>query len=176
DSIVDRLGLLISWMRERYKMSMTSTLEGIAPFWLREYIKLDISRKNNRPFGSVTDAEVEELFAAYATRVQWVYDTEGITEDASLVDGESVNGRPMPGVWPNNVEMVFFPAGSWVLGQQDVISLDAFDDSTKLQQNNYTALFTEEGILLLNTCNQSFRIRLVNMCRSEGVGEQVPMC
>src|SRR5690625_430049 len=173
DSIVDRLGLLISWMRERYKMSMTSTLEGIAPFWLREYIKLDISRKNNRPFGSVTDAEVEELFAAYATRVQWVYDTEGITEDASLVDGEPVGGRPMPGTWPNNVEMVFYPAGSWVLGQQDVISLDAFYDSTKLAQNKYTSLFTEEGFLLLNRCNRSFRVRLENLCRSGGVAAPV---
>lgn len=173
DSIVDRLGLLISWMRERYKMSMTSTLEGIAPFWLREYIKLDIARKNNRPFGSVTDAEVEELFAAYATRVQWVYDTEGITEDASLVDGTPVDGRPMPGTWPNNVEMTFFPAGSWVLGQQDVISLDAFYDSTKLAQNKYTSLFTEEGFLLLNRCNRSFRVRLENLCRSGGVGAPV---
>src|SRR5690625_845130 len=176
DSIVDRLGLLISWMRERYKMSMTSTLEGIAPFWLKEYIKLDIARKNNRPFGSVTDAEVEELFAAYATHVQWVYDTEGITEDASLVDGEPVGGRPMPGTWPNNVEMVFYPAGSWVLGQQDVISLDAFYDSTKLAQNKYTSLFTEEGFLLLNRCNRSFRVRLENLCRSGGVGEQVTVC
>jgi len=176
DSIVDRLGLLISWMRERYKMSMTSTLEGIAPFWLKEYIKLDIARKANRSFASVDDAEVEELFAAYATRVQWVYDTEGITEDASLVDGEPVGGRPMPGTWPNNVEMVFYPAGSWVLGQQDVISLDAFYDSTKLQQNKYTSLFTEEGFLLLNRCNRSFRVRLTNLCRSGGVGEQVTVC
>ena len=176
DSVIDRLGLLISWMRERYKMGMNSTLEGIAPTWLREYIKLDLARKANRSFASVTDAEVEELFAAYSTRVQWVYDTEGITEDASLVDGESVNGRPMPGVWPNNVEMVFFPAGSWVLGQQDVISLDAFYDSTKLQQNKYTALFTEEGFLLLNRCNRSFRIRLENLCRSGGVGEQITVC
>lgn len=176
DSIVDRLGLLISWMRERYKMSMTSTLEGIAPFWLKEYIKLDIARKANRSFASVDDAEVENLFAAYATRVQWVYDTEGITEDASLVDGESVGGRPMPGTWPNNVEMVFYPAGSWVLGQQDVISLDAFYDSTKLQQNKYTSLFTEEGFLLLNRCNRSFRVRLTNLCRSGGVGEQVTVC
>src|SRR5690625_3796159 len=173
DSVIDRLGLLISWMRERYKMGMNSTLEGIAPTWLREYIKLDLAGKANRSFASVTDAEVEDVFAAYSTRVQWVYDTEGITEDAALVDGESVHGRPMPGVWPNNVEMVFFPAGSWVLGQQDVISLDAFYDSTKLQQNKYTSLFTEEGLLLLNRCHRSYRVRLTNLRRSGGVREPV---
>lgn len=173
DSIIDRLGLLIAWMRERYKMTMSATLEGIAPVWLREYIKLDLARKSNRPYGSVSDFEVDDLFAAYTTRVQWVYDTEGITADASLVDGAPVNGRPMPGAWPNNTEMVFFPAGSWVLGQQDIISLDAFYDSEKLKSNKYTALFMEEGFLLLNRCNRSFRVRLENLCRSGGVAEQI---
>lgn len=171
DSLLDRLGLLIAWFRERYHLGMTDTLEGVAPAWFKEYVKLDLARKNNRPYASVTDAEVDELFANYATRVQWVYDTEGITTDASLGNGTPIDGRMMPGTWPNNVEMVFFPAGSWVLGQQDVITLDAFYDSTKLAQNKYTSLFTEEGFLLLNRCNRSFRVRLTNLCRGGGVAE-----
>lgn len=172
DSIIDRLGILIAWMRERYKMAQDATLEGIAPYWFLEYVKLDLARKNNRPYASVTDAEVQDLFAAYTTRVQWVYDTEGITADASLQDGTAVGGRPMPGQWPNNVEMVFFPAGSWVLGQQDIITLDALYDSEKLKQNKYTALFTEEGYLVFNRCNRSFRLRLSNLCRNGGVAAQ----
>lgn len=174
DSLVDRLGLLLTWMRERYKMPMGATLEAVAPVWLREYIKLDLARKANRSYGSVTDAEIEALFADYTTRVQWVYDTEGIVEGGSLVDGSPVGGRPMPGAWPNNAELLLYPAGSWVLGQQDIITLDALYDSEKLKQNKYTSLFTEEGFLLLNRCNRSFRVRLENLCRSGGVASLVP--
>lgn len=174
DSVMDRLGLLIAWMRERYKMAMNATLEGVLPAWFKTYIKADIARKNNRPFSSVTDAEVDDLFAAYATRIQWVYDTEGIVEDASLGNGTPTEGGlPMPGEWPGAVEMVFFPSGSWVLGQQDVITLDAMYDSTKLSQNKYTSLFLEEGWLLLNRCNRSFRVRLEGLCRNGGVGAPV---
>jgi hypothetical protein len=174
DSVLDRLALLIAWFRERYHLGMTDTLEGILPAWFRSYVKADLARRNNRPFAAVTDAEVEDLFAQYATRIQWVYDTEGITEDASLPNGAPTDeGLPMPGPWPNAVEMVFYPAGSWVLGQQDIITLDAHYDSTQLKQNKYTSLFFEEGWMLFNRCNRSFRIRLENLCRAGGVGAGV---
>jgi len=175
DSILDRLGVMIAWFRERYHLGMNDTLEGIAPAWFKEYVKLDLARKVNRPFSSVTDAEIDDLFANYATRIQWVYDTEGITEDASMGNGAPVDGRLMPGQWPNNVEMVFYPAGAWVLGQSDIITLDAFYDSTLLAQNKYTALFTEEGFLLLNRCNRSFKLRLTNLCRNGGVAALAPI-
>src|SRR5690625_6477193 len=72
DSVLDRLALLIAWFRERYHLGMTDTLEGILPAWFRSYVKADLARRNNRPFAAVTDAEVEDLFAQYATRIQWV--------------------------------------------------------------------------------------------------------
>ncbi|MET9712527.1 major capsid protein [Nocardiopsis alba] len=170
DSIMDRLGLLMAWFRERYKLAPTATLEGIAPMWFKEYIKLDLARRQNRPYAAVTDGDVEQLFSAYATRVQWVYDTEGIDPTASLPNGENVNGRIMPGAWAPSVEMVFYPAGAWVKGEQDVIQLDTVYDSTKLATNRYTALFFEAAFLLLNRCNRSFRVRLDGLCRSGGVG------
>lgn len=171
DSVLDRLALLIAWFRERYHLGMNETLEGILPAWFKSYVKADLARRNNRPFAAVTDTEVEELFAQYATRIQWVYDTEGISEDASLPNGApNESGMPMPGPWPEAVEMVFYPAGSWILGQQDIFTLDAHYDSTLLAQNKYTSLFFEEGYMLFNRCNRSFRIRLTGLCRNGGVG------
>lgn len=170
DSILDRLGLLMAWFRERYKLAANATLEGIAPRWFKEYVKLDLARRQNRPYAAVTDADVEDLFAQFGTRVQWVYDTEGIDPTASLPNGENVNGRIMPGAWASSVEMVFYPAGAWVKGEQDVIQLDTVYDSTKLATNRYTALFFEAAYLLLNRCNRSFRVRLDGLCRSGGVG------
>lgn len=171
DSVMDILAKILAWYRARYKLGTNETLEGIAPLWFRDYLKLDVARKNNRAFTSVTDFEIDEIFAAYTTRIQWVYDMEGIGVDASMPNGVPVDGRVMPGSWPSAVEMVLFPAGSWVLGQQDIITLDAMYDSTLLEQNKYTSLFFEEGFLLLNRCNRSFRIRLEGLCRNGGVAE-----
>lgn len=174
DSVLDRLSLLIAWFRERYHLSMNETLEGVLPAWFKSYVKADLARRSNRPFAAVTDAEVEALFAQVSTRIQWVYDTEGISEDASLPNGvPTAGGLPMPGPWPNAVEMLFFPAGSWVLGQQEIITLDAHYDSTLLAQNKYTSLFFEEGYMLFNRCARSFRIRLEGLCRNGGVGAGV---
>lgn len=173
DSVMDQLGLLVAWFRERYKLRMAETLEGIAPVWFRDYLKLDIARKNNRSFTTVTNAEIDNLFAMFNARVQWVYDTEGIDPTATLPNGASIDGRIMPGTWAPSVEMVFYPAGSWVLGQADVIQLDTVYDSTKLAQNKYLALFMEAGYLLLNRCNRSFKIRLDGLCRNGGVGVPV---
>lgn len=173
DSVMDRIGLLVAWFRERYKLAMAETLEGIAPLWFRDYIKMDIARKNNRSFATVTNAEIDDLFAMFNARVQWVYDTEGIDPTATLPNGPSVDGRIMPGTWAPSVEMVFYPAGSWVLGQADVIQIDTVYDSTKLATNRYLALWMEAGWLLLNRCNRSFKIRLDGLCRNGGVGMPV---
>lgn len=173
DSILDRLGLLMAWFRERYKLAESATLEGIAPKWFKEFVKLDLARRQNRPYAAVTDADVEQLFSQFGTRVQWVYDTEGIDPTASLPNGANVNGRIMPGTWAPSVEMVFYPAGAWVKGEQDVIQLDTVYDSTKLATNRYTALFYESAYLLLNRCNRSFRVRLDGLCRSGGVGAPI---
>lgn len=173
DSVMDQVGLLVAWFRERYKLAMAQTLEGIAPIWFRDYLKLDLARKNNRSFATVTNAEIDDLFAMFNARVQWVYDTEGIDPVATLPNGPAVDGRIMPGTWAPSVEMVFYPAGSWVLGQADVIQLDTVYDSTKLAQNKYLALWMEAGFLLINRCNRSFRIRLDGLCRNGGVGMPV---
>src|SRR5699024_12748400 len=102
DSVLDRLALLIAWFRERYHLGMTDTLEGILPAWFRSYGKADLARRNNRPFAAVTDAEVEDLVAQDATPIQWVCDTEGITEEASLPNGAPTDaGLPMPGPGPS---------------------------------------------------------------------------
>jgi len=43
------------------------------------------------------------------------------------------------------VKVLLYSAGTWVRGSSDIITLDTIYDSVGLGQNNYTALFTEEG-------------------------------
>lgn len=172
--LLDHLLLLVAWFRNRYKMSRSATLEGFAPDWFRDMIKLDLEKKSNRPYGSVSNAEVDAILAAAGARVQWVYNHQ------PLGDGEqpgNVSGMIMPPAgWPNSVELVLYPAGSWVLGEDDIITLDAIYDSTQLRENRYTQLFTESGWLLLNRCNRSFRITLNNICANGAIGPNRDIC
>ena len=172
--LLDHLLLLVAWFRNRYKMARTTTLEGFAPDWFRDMIKLDLEKKSNRPYGSVSNAEVDAILAAAGARVQWLYNHQPLGDGDEPGD---VTGMIMPPAgWPNEVELVLYPAGSWVISQNDIITLDAIYDSTQLRENRYTQLFTEEGWLLINRCNRSFRVQLTNICANGAVGPNRDIC
>jgi hypothetical protein len=163
--VLDRLSLLVTWFRTRYQMADEATLEIVCPDWLEEFLKRDIEKKNNRPFGAVTDAEIASLFAAYATRVQWVRDWQ------QLGDGTAVNGRIMPpGGWPTSVQIMAYPAGSWVKSEANVLTFGVQYDYQLLMQNKYSQSFTEDAWLLLNRCNRSFVVQLTDLCANGAVG------
>src|SRR5699024_10931415 len=63
-------------------------------------------------------------------------------------DINGVTAGEMTG-WPTEVTFLMYPAGTWVRSTSDIITVDTLFDSTQLGQNDYTALFTEEGWLLL---------------------------
>lgn len=164
-TVLDRLALLVTWFRGRYQMADDATLEIVCPDWLEEFLKRDIEKKNNRPFGAVTDAEIASLFAEYATRVQWVRDWQ------PLGDGTAVNGRIMPPAgWPTSVQIMAYPAGSWVLSEANVLTFGVQYDYQLLQQNKYSQSFTEDSWLLLNRCNRTFTVQLTDLCANGAVG------
>src|SRR5690606_39668987 len=72
--------------------------------------------------------------------------------------------------WPNNVDIVLYPAGAWTLAQDQILRLDGVYDSEKLRQNKYTALFLEDSWMLLNKCSRSFVVQLRNLCPNGAVG------
>ncbi|MBA8827926.1 hypothetical protein FHX42_005333, partial [Saccharopolyspora lacisalsi] len=160
EAVLERVGFLATWFRTTYRMAPDETLEGFAPLWFREYLKIDLERKLNRPHGSVSNAEVTALFAQWNTRIQWVMDHPEDLDNGNQWNG-SYSGGVMPGSgadanWPDNVTLTFYPAGSWVLAEDNIIRLDSLYSSEQLANNEYTALFTEDAWLLMNRCNRSF--------------------
>src|SRR3546814_6343740 len=87
---------------------------------------------------SVTNAQINAWFTQRGISAQFVYDWQdiGTTAASGFLS------------WPNTVDFLLYPAGTWVKGAADVITLDTIYDSVGLGQNNYTALFTEEGYLI----------------------------
>lgn len=147
-NLLNSAGLIATTIREEYRLGMNETLEVILPEWVREAIRADLGMRTGGDLAllAVADAQIEAFFTARKTRVQWVYNWQ------QLADGEEG--------YPATVKMLVYPAGTWVKGTTDVISLDAVYDAASLSTNDYTGLFVEEGILLTKTC---FKSKVVTM-------------
>lgn len=151
-------------MRYSYRLATDAQLEVVAPFWLKELLKIDLALENNRDSNNVTDAEINAWFAARNMTVQFVYDFQD-----PVVSGCDVT-------IPDTVNVLMYPAGTWAKGTADVISLDSVYDSPNLEANQYTALFIEEGILAVQKCTHTCAITLPVCVSGKGVADDIDIC
>lgn len=121
-----------------HRLARGTVLEGIFPYWVRGVVRSDLSRRLGVDLIDVPDARIDGWFRARNISPQFVYNYQDITGEP----GEFV-------AWPTEVKFLLYVAGTWVFGASDVITLDNIYDSVLLGENNYTALFTEEGWLTM---------------------------
>ncbi len=132
--------------RYKHRMSQTATLEVVLPYWVLAQLRADAQRRSGtsaeQAFG-VTNAQINQWMSMRGARVQWVYDWQDAYNGAGTVGGAT----PIL-LFPTAVGFLIYAAGTWVAGVSDVVRLDTVYDSTNLALNQYTQLFTEEGILV----------------------------
>lgn len=164
---ITKLEQMANWVRQSWRMSFSETLEVLAPYWYKTTIRGDLARRNGQPFNQVTDAQITQYFANIGLSVQWLYNYQPLE---AAVENPGGGAKVVTTVeTPDTVNLLMYPAGTWVKGTTDVINLDTVYDSQSLQQNMFTALFTEEGIGLANTCFNSYEVTVPN-CGSGRVG------
>jgi hypothetical protein len=148
---LNAVALVAETLRGEYRLSLNATLEVVLPSWVREAIRADMGIRMGADAAQVAlaDAAITSFFTARKVRVQWVYNWQ------MLVNGEEG--------FPATFQMMVYPAGTFVKGTADVISLDAVYDAASLSVNTYTGLFVEEGVLLLQNCFKA-KIVTVNAC------------
>lgn len=149
ETAIDALGVIeqaANYIRQSYRMAFSSQLEMLLPIWYRTVLRADLARRTGVDLLNVSDAQLQSYFTARNIRVQWLYNYQPLT------------GTPV--ATPDEIQAVIYPAGAWVKGTTDVINLDAVYDSQNLQNNTYTALFTEEGILVAPQCFDSYLLTL----------------
>lgn len=145
------------YIRQIHRMSDSATLEMVAPAWYKSVIRADLGRRWGVETLSVSDQQITGYFAERGVAVQWVHNMHDLTATAGVV------------AIPETVDLLIYPAGTWVKGTTDVITLDAIYDSTNILTNTYTALFAEEGAFLVERCFESYKIT-VPTCASGQVG------
>lgn len=148
-SVLHALELVAEGERERFRMARAATLEVLLPFWVRPALRADLANRTGVDLINVTDAMLDSFFTNRGLRVQWLYNYQPL----SVTPGVATD-------YPNTLEMIMYPAGTFVMLTDDVIRLDAVYDSTGLSTNTYTALFAEEGIALANVCHDPRRLSI----------------
>ena len=135
--ILTAIELQVEHYRYAQRLSRSTTLEAVFPYWVHGAIRTDLSRRQGVDLTDVNDARIDAWFKSRGVNPQFVYDWQALTGDASAFK-----------VWGSNLKFLLYSAGTFVKGGQDVITLDTVYDSVLLGQNDYTALFTEEGYLV----------------------------
>lgn len=135
--ILTAIELQVEHYRYAQRLSRSTTLEAVFPYWVHGAIRTDLSRRQGVDLTDVNDARIDAWFKARGVNPQFVYDWQALTGAAGDFK-----------VWNASLKFLLYSAGTFVKGGQDVITLDTVYDSTLLGQNDYTALFTEEGYLV----------------------------
>lgn len=149
-SILHALELVAEGERDRFRMARAATLEVLLPFWVRPALRADLANRTGVELTNVTDAMLDAHFTNRGMRVQWLYNYQSI----------AVTGDTVATDYPDTLEAIMYPAGTFVMLTTDVIRLDAIYDSVGLSTNTYTAIFVEEGIALANVCHDPRRISI----------------
>jgi len=129
----------------RWRMRLNATLEVVLPVWAKSVIRSDLALRQSSEPSNISDAQISAFFSARGLRVQWVYDWQAL-------DTTGTAGEACVAPVPATIQALIYPAGTFVKGTADVISLDTVYDSTNLQKNMYVAAFAESGFLVANRC------------------------
>lgn len=149
------LEMVATDIRYRNRLDPEATIDAVGPLWVLPQLRADVSRRTGVDMISVTNSRIRSWFADRNLNLILVYDWQ---DAFSGVAGGP--GAAAPGItsFASTVEFLLYPPKTWVKGVDDTIRLETVYDSVNLGVNKYTALFTEEGVLVAKVCPDSRRV------------------
>lgn len=137
----------VEHFRYTHRLTRTTTIEAVLPYWVRPALRTDlalVSGVSPADRFNVTDAQIDAWFRSRGINPQYVYNWQDLGGAAGAFKA-----------WPASVKILMYPAGTWVGASRDVLTLDTLYDSTLLGTNDYTALWTEEGWMVVKMSHDS---------------------
>ncbi|MFF2964235.1 major capsid protein [Streptomyces sp. NPDC057963] len=149
---------------ERHSLCETTALEVVFPWWSRNLFLADLARRNGVSIDQVTTSQIQDLFTPLGVRIQWA---RGL---APAVPTDI--GAPTPALdWPETLNFLIYPAGGLVIGRGEEVNLGVIHDSSKFSTNDFTALFAEECVALVDRSVDT-RVVTVPVCPTGETGGQ----
>lgn len=157
------LELQIEYLRAKNRLGFNRTIEMVAPSFLRAILRSDLSKRAGVDLLNVTNETLDNYIRTRGANPQWVVDwqdafagpaTPILPDPAAPIPGTGLptylgtawGGATPPVAWPSTVKVMLYPAGTYFVATNDILTIDGLYDSTLLARNLHLALFTEEGI------------------------------
>lgn len=152
-SVLNSLALVATNIRLKRGLSRTAIIEGVAPSWFHEVLRADIAmRAGGVEVFTVTDAQIDAALRARNISLQFVGDWQ--TREA----GKPGNLATVE--WPETVNVLLYPAGTWFRSMSNVIELGVMYPKEQLQVNRFTRMFTEDALAVGKRCGESVNVKL----------------
>lgn len=162
-SVLNSLALQAYNLRGNRGLPRAATIEGVAPNWFAEVLRADLAMQEGLDTKAVTDGQITSWLSARNIALQFVGDwqTRGAGEPGHLDTLE----------WPNSVNVLLYPAGTWFRSLSPVIELGVMYPKEQLQVNRYTRFFTEDAIAVGKRCNASLNVE-IPICVSGAISDR----
>lgn len=154
-------------MVERHSLCDSINLEVVLPWWSRSLMLADLARQTGRSLDEVNAQQLVRLFATLGVGIQWA---RGLGPAVPA----DIGGTDPATAWPAQIDMLMYVAGSLQIGRGGEISLGVVHDSTKFKTNDYTAIFSEECVALINR-GPDLRLITLPVCPSGATGAQAEL-
>lgn len=163
-SVLNSLALMATNIRLKRGLSRTAIIEGVAPSWFHEVLRADIAMREGTDVFNVTDVQINGWLTARNIALQFVGDWQ--------TRAEGLPGHLDTVVWPETVQVILYPAGTWFRSMSNVIELGVMYPKEQLQVNRFTRMFTEDAIAVGKRCGESILVEIpLNV--SGAVGDRV---
>jgi hypothetical protein len=178
---LEAIELQVEWLRYRHRLGINTTMEMIAPVWMRGILRADLSKRMGVDLLNVNDATLTSYLSSRGVRVQWVLDWQDSFSDPATTGDPAVpvtipqsslfgGGATPQTAWPTTGKVLIYPAGTYFLARMDIISIEGgLLDSTLLRKNERMVLFIEEALKVGKRCFQS-SLLTINLCASGQTG------
>jgi hypothetical protein len=147
--LTSALEFIVEQERIKRRLSRNETWEVMLPHWAPAAIRADLANRESVAAESITRAQVMQHFTDRMLAPQFVYGLQDL--------------GPSAVAYPTTMDALVYPAGTFVKGTQDVISLDTVYDNPSLTENMYTAAFVEDGVLVAKMCPGGRKITVPNL-------------
>jgi hypothetical protein len=175
-SVLEVIDFYAMWLRYKYRLGREASIEVLLPDWVKGVVRADLSKRMGIDLLNVTDQLIAGFLATRKVRAQFVLGLDEAFCDPTVTGGPPrdpktstkfgggrASNNPLPPLtlWPDNVSMLMYPAGTFFRARMNLVNIEGgLVDSALLKRNERLLLFVEEASVVCKRAYDSLYITL----------------